>query len=172
MPAWTELRRSGFFAWFDLSEVGGSGRTIHLKPGGYQDFIDLDVTVDPPDAVRDATLTLDRCWVADERTSPFAIDITRSFARTFAPDDREVAELAERLWSLLEENPRVVVRAGAIPSTVHDCSPTVRDAVDAYLGRRRRAVLGSPSPAIVFENLLDGGGERLAVAWRPESPGH
>lgn len=80
-----DLAAADLFTFFGLTETGrtpdaeANSVTISLKPGNWREHIDVNLTVDGDDAVRRATLVIDRVWLDSPSTAPFAADLLASF---------------------------------------------------------------------------------------------
>jgi hypothetical protein len=102
------LRKSDFFSFFHIIEAGarpvGSSTEIILKPGGFQESIELAVSTDANKRVTGASLGLRHYWVIGPPmgVNPLAIDIVKSFLLAVAPpqDRDDIVHLAETLLSL------------------------------------------------------------------------
>ncbi|HYU19000.1 MAG TPA: hypothetical protein VEQ11_09910 [Chloroflexota bacterium] len=97
--SWDGFQRSQLFSWVHVHEVGrtsfGDGRVaVGLKPGAFEEQIDLQVDLDAAGAIRTASLWLDRSWLGGPgRGSPFASDIAKSFLAVVAPGHSPTLEL-------------------------------------------------------------------------------
>jgi hypothetical protein len=67
----------------DVTQDADLSREIRLKPGGFQDYIDLFLYVDARHEVRVGRLRMSRSWV--EEKYPFALDLAKSIIGTLMP---------------------------------------------------------------------------------------
>ncbi|MFN8633044.1 MAG: hypothetical protein U0893_04255 [Chloroflexota bacterium] len=171
LMAWSDLERSDFFQWFGVHETGrsatlGSGwQAIRLKPGGYQDAIDLIVYVDTRQRVQRATLRQNRAWVDGGQTAKLADDLTQSFLLALAGRHPETSALARRIFSL-NRGSQQILRAGPPEAPPDPLSPSAQAALDEYLGSRNRAELVEPGLLLVIDNRRTGSSEHWL--WGPE----
>jgi hypothetical protein len=167
-PLWHDVEQSDLFTWFGAYETGRVSLSdgdiaLRLKPGGYQEFIDLEIVVDGLQRLKRATLALDRAWIADEQAAPFAIDITKSFVLALATKDSAAGQLAEHLTQLLAMNPRVLRRASALEQPKTPLGPDLQAALDTYAGHRGEARLTGAHERIRLTNGPADGKPRLQV---------
>src|SRR4051812_38209293 len=90
LVAWRDVEASELFGWFGVHEEGREKlpdglQRLHLKPGGYQESVDIWVDLVRDGGVRRARLALARAWVDAPPTAPFAIDLVKSALPVFAP---------------------------------------------------------------------------------------
>lgn len=163
----SDIEGSELHSWFGLHEIGRrpsrDGRVaIHLKPGGYQESVDLWVEVDETGAIDQARLALVRAWVDDAATAPFALDLTKSVVQVLSPDSAVLQRVADHLWQRVGASQRVIRRAGAGPSLPPPATGT--EAILAvYAGERDRAHLADGGIAADIENEAGGAASRLVL---------
>ncbi len=169
MLTWQDLQHSELWSWFGVHEVSrallpAGGVRIALKPGGFQEHIDLEVELSERETVRLATLTLDRTWIGEDgHVSPFASDITKSFLFTCAPDHGPAADLARRVERLMADAPGVIRRAAPGDDQLPPPSALLLEAIEVYTGRAARAGLRGNDAVVLLENVSAGGRQRLRV---------
>lgn len=101
----------GFFHFHETGRADGDkegGSSIAMSPGNWQDLISLVVTVDADEKVQATQLLVDRSWVDDRATAPFAADLLKSYvlAVVTAADADDVALLGR---ALAEHSPQRLV---------------------------------------------------------------
>jgi hypothetical protein len=134
---------------------------VHLKTGGFSDEIQLKVTLDELDVaerILSATLSLRRAWIMGEPwgVNPFALDITKSFLETLAPDpDRsDFQPLIEGLWALRSpEDARALIAQGKN-------SPAVNQLLSTYVGGQAESNI-----FMAFSHLAINNVEREGEPW-------
>ena len=126
--SWATFQTTDFYHWFHLAEVGrapGEGGTvaIHLKPGAFQEWIDLRFTIDGQQMLQGATLRLERAWMEQAGVAAAsAIDLSASFLATLAPDFAAARDLADHLRQRLRRNPGTIIG----PDALGDSAPLPR----------------------------------------------
>jgi hypothetical protein len=171
LTAWTAVEASELFTWFGVHEVGrealsGGGQRLHLKPGGYQESVDLWVDLDAHGGVMTARLELARDWIDAPDTAPFALDIAKSALPILAPRSAVVEEFAARLWQRLGQM-RVLMRAGALDEPSAPAPPGIERAVAAYIGEHDRATVADQTVRLTIENREGAGRKLVALALSP-----
>jgi len=152
---WDDLQRSGFFQWFHITETGSEGekdgRLIRCKPGGFQDFIDLTFSVTPAGTVSRSELTMDRAWMEDLKSAPFAGDIAKSWVLELAQNDPAVKSFGEHLEQVGLNQPGVIVHVDSVRDGPPPDAATAQ-ALDAYFGRAERATIAGRSSSLTIAN--------------------
>lgn len=175
-----ELKKSEFFSFFNLSETkrvpAANGDTqVWLKTGGFQQFIDIQITVDKAQQVRDAVLQMDRSWVGDKtRLSPFAKDIAKSFIAALVSDvDKKQAKFfIDGIWNLRGSSDRVISLREE-EGSASPLPPDVKKALEVYSGSERRSKVPMQATDLLLENVSTDGRDRLHITIRrlPGKPG-
>lgn len=169
------LQRSELFAFFRLSEQSRSRPsndgivTILLKPGGFQEFIDIVVQIDQTGLVRNASLIMNRNWVGDiANANPFAKDITKSFIAVLVPleDADIVKDVIRTIWNLRGTNDKVYYLTQP-PEEDESYDPQVLRAQRVYLGEEEKFEMIMPSSELVMENYRIEGKETLRLTISP-----
>ncbi len=165
------LRRSELFTFFRLTEQSRSRPsdagivTISLKPGGFQEFIDIQVLIDRTGLVREASLLMDRKWIGDMvNVNPFAKDITKTFLSVFIPTEDEdfVKDIIHTISNLKGTDDKVYYLTQ--PSEEEESyDPQVLKAQRVYLGEEQRFEMVMPSSELVIENYGSDAKERLRL---------
>ncbi|MFX0072207.1 MAG: hypothetical protein ACFFAO_14055, partial [Candidatus Hermodarchaeota archaeon] len=101
------MKKLDFFKFFNLKEVkikdiSESKMHIKLKPGGFQEHIDIEFIVNK-DELENAKIFLDRKWIGNaESINPFANDIAKSFLGAIVPykEQESIRDLIHFLFNL------------------------------------------------------------------------
>ncbi len=90
------LQETDFWQFFNIAVTGAediySGKIYFLKTGGFQQEIDLSVTVNTAGDIIESNLLISRSWLIGPPygTNPFAMDIVRSFINVMlSPADQQ-----------------------------------------------------------------------------------
>ncbi|MFW9808559.1 MAG: hypothetical protein ACFFE6_04170 [Candidatus Thorarchaeota archaeon] len=169
--SYEELRKSDLFSFFHFSESGrkpmsGGIQEIHLKPGGFQEFIDVRMTVDRSQIVQQGVLYLDRDWIGGPMTiSPFGKDLAKSFiAAVTPPADRENAErIITTIWNLQGAGDRVIPLQPQSPKEFV-AAPPIEKLENVYLGVDKKFEMRLKKSHISIENVTDVGRMRLRIS--------
>ncbi|RDE17973.1 MAG: hypothetical protein C4K49_00100 [Candidatus Thorarchaeota archaeon] len=161
---YSSLKRSELFTFFHIVEVSRlkasvDGLTrVSLKPGGFQEFIDIEVGIDEASLLRFMTLIMDRHWVGDVcSVNPFAKDITKTFMATVFPEeDLPLAkDIIDGIWNLTGASDKVYHLKQ--PTEVEESyDPQVVLAQRVYLGEKDRFDMLMPSSELIIENTTVG----------------
>lgn len=156
---WDDLLKSGFFQWFGITQTGSEGKKdgqlIRCKPGGFQDSIDLTFSVTSAGAVSGSELSMDRSWMDDPKTAPFAGDIAKSWVLELAQNDPAVKSFGEHLERVGLNQPGVIVHADSVLEGPPPDAATAQ-ALDAYFGRTNRATIAGQSCSLTIGNTSSG----------------
>jgi hypothetical protein len=138
MGSYDSFRSSDFSRFFGVREIDSSalpgGRVVELRPGAFQDAIDIIISLDAAGNVRFAALVLIRAWVGGaEHMNPLATDIAASFLSAFAsdPDRTRLADLADVLRHSKGASDRVVELQ---PHATSIAPPRSGDLLRVFLG--------------------------------------
>ena len=154
------LRRSELFTFFHLSESSRSAPSdegivrVFLKPGGFREFVDIEVQIDQSSLVRSASLFMDRNWVGDVTTvNPFAKDITKTFITVLVhPEDSpSVKDVVAAIWNLRGTRDRVYYLTQP-PEEEDYYDPETLRAQRVYLGEEDKLEMIMPSSELIMEN--------------------
>ncbi len=100
----TELYKSDFGQFFHIKEHGRQlindmNLEIHIKTGGFQDFIDILVLTDlEKDTIIECSLLINRDWFDDKPQSIFTLDLIKSFIEQFSINKEYISPLIKYLW--------------------------------------------------------------------------
>ncbi len=163
-----KLKETELFSFFHFTETGRRphvrGLTeICLKPGGFQEFIDVSMRVDREQGVHEGILLLDRDWIGGPMTvNPFGKDLAKSFVEAVThPEDKEKAcAVVTTIWNLTGSNDK--------PQYVEDkpkcAEEDIEKLTDVYLGIEKCYSLEMDNCKIVIENVEDVGRPRLRIS--------
>ncbi|MGY5864415.1 MAG: hypothetical protein RTV41_07405 [Candidatus Thorarchaeota archaeon] len=165
--SYQDLQKTDLFEFFNFSESGrrrvkGDMQEIHLKPGGFQEFIDVKMMVDRSQTVHEGILYLDRDWIGGPMTvSPFGKDLAKSFiAAVTPPNDRERADrIISTIWNLQGSRDEVI----EIESNSSSES-SIEQLESVYLGIEDKFEISLKESCIKVENVLDVGRKRLKIS--------
>ena len=168
--SYEDLRKTDLFKFFNFSESGrrrvsGEMQEIHLKPGGFQEFIDLKMMIDRSQTVHEGILYLDRDWIGGPMTvSPFGKDLAKSFIAAITPDvDKEKADrVISTIWNIQGASDRVISVQPQSPKDLVD-EPSIEELENVYLGIEKRFELMLKESCIRIENVVDVGRDRLKI---------
>jgi hypothetical protein len=136
-PTWPELLSSDFYNWFNLSELGrardrSGWDRVELKPGGFQQFIEILFLVDQ-DAVVGASLGLDRSWLDGDRVAlANGGDLAKSLLAWLGTADGALPEVSRQLEAAVMAAAGTLVRG---PREHVEPDPQVAPLVETSLGR-------------------------------------
>jgi hypothetical protein len=174
LPYYPDLQASEFFGWFHITphsegqSPNGSPLTrVQLKPGAFQDSIDITCEMDAQKRVQRATLRLSDTWARiSGGLNPFATDIAASFINALVPPDAlaEVSLLTQRLGRLHEQipggvHPIIMLHREPDPPPASE----VADFLSAFAGRRTEAEFRLSSALVRVSNAPDGGRPSLYI---------
>ena len=169
--SYEELRETELFSFFNFTESGRRPLTdgmqeIHLKPGGFQEFIDVKVTIDRSQKVQDGALFLDRDWIGSPMTiSPFGKDLAKSFiAAVTPPSDRKKADnIVNTIWNIQGASDREIAIKPQSPKDLVP-EPPIDELVQVYLGIEDKFEMKLEDSHIKVENITEVGRLRLKIS--------
>lgn len=162
------LTKTDFFSFFNITETNRAKTEegivrISLKPGGFQEHIDIEIKVDEKGSILRADLFLDRDWIGDwKKINPFGKDIAKSFIEClYTKHERsQVRDLVSAIWRLKGVNDEVISFKKGEES---EDSTKMRRATDVYTGKEKLYTMMLSQSEIIIENLRQGGRERLRI---------
>lgn len=165
--SYEDLRKTDLFEFFNFSESGrrrvrGDMQEIHLKPGGFQEFIDVKMMIDRTQTVHEGVLYLDRDWIGGPMTvSPFGKDLAKSFISAVTPpNDRERADkVISTIWNLQGSRDEVINIEAQSP-----LEPPIEQLESVYLGIEDKFEMTMKESCIKIENVVDVGRRRLKIS--------
>ncbi|MHA2358960.1 MAG: hypothetical protein ACXAB5_01700 [Candidatus Thorarchaeota archaeon] len=169
--SYEDLRKTELFSFFNFSESGrrsmsGGMQEIHLKPGGFPEFIDVKMKVDRSQTVHEGVLYLDRDWIGGPMTvSPFGKDLAKSFISAVTPQaDRETAEsVVSTIWKIQGSSDKVIPLQPQSPTDSVAESP-IENLENVYLGVEEKFEMTLKESCITVENVVDVGRKRLKIS--------
>ncbi len=140
---------------------------ISLKPGGFQEFIDIQFEIDKDEFLRTATLLLDREWVGDEHNlNVFAKDIAKSFIRDTIHTDfqEQVRPIVEILFNVKGEEDHIITLAGETPPSIDEVHvPELRNLVLTFAGIMNSYSIDFSQFQLKMDNIQDDYRKRLRI---------
>ena len=169
--SYDELRETELFSFFSFSETGrrplpDGMQEIHLKPGGFQEFIDVKMKIDRSQMVHQGVLYLDRDWIGSPMTvSPFGKDLAKSFiAAVTPPGDRKKADtIVSTIWHIQGTGDRVTTVDSQSPKDQVSEAP-IEELQQVYLGIEDKYEMKLEKSCIKVENVTDVGRKRLKIS--------
>ncbi len=164
---YSRLKETELFSFFHFTEIGrrpqSSGMMeIYLKPGGFQEFIDVAMKVDRAEGVHEGVLILDRDWIGGPMTvNPFGKDLAKSFVEAVIhPDDKEKASaIVSTIWNLSGSKDDV--------HYIHEKSEKQAEQLETltsvYYGTEKCFSLELKKSKLLVENVEDVGRSRLRI---------
>lgn len=169
--SYDELRKTDLFSFFSLTETGrrpmaDGMQEIHLKPGGFQEFIDVKMKIDRSQRVHQGVLYLDRDWIGGPMTvSPFGKDLAKSFiAAVTPPTDRKKADnVVSAIWNIQGSSDNVIAIQPQSPKDQIPESP-IEVLEQVYFGIEDKFEMKLEKSSIKIENVIDVGRKRLKIS--------
>ncbi|TFG33600.1 hypothetical protein EU527_07655 [Candidatus Thorarchaeota archaeon] len=162
-----KLKESELFSFFHFTETGRRPQSrgiteICLKPGGFQEFIDISMKVDKEEGVREGVLLLDRDWIGGPMTvNPFGKDLAKSFVEAVIhPQDKEKAcSIISTIWNLSGSRDETTYLHEKTDRTEEQ----IANLLNVYLGSEKCYSLELEKCRIIIENVEDVGRARLRI---------
>ena len=169
--SYDELRNTELFSFFSFSETGrrpmaDGMQLIHLKPGGFQEFIDVTMKIDRSQKVHSGVLYLDREWIGSPMTvSPFGKDLAKSFIAAVTPpaDRKEADNIVSTIWNIEGTSDKVVSIQSEI-SKEKEAKLPIEELQQVYLGIEEKYEMKLQKSCIKVENVTDVGRKRLKIS--------
>jgi hypothetical protein len=164
---YSKLKETELFSFFHFTETGRrphpSGMIeILLKPGGFQEFIDVAMKVDRFMGVHEGALLLDREWIGGPMTiNPFGKDLAKSFVEAMTPadDKAKATAVVSTIWGV----------SGLGDQTLHlsdkqeDEQQHIEKLANVYFGTEKCFSLELTESKMLIENVEDVGRSRLRI---------
>ncbi|MFW9933721.1 MAG: hypothetical protein ACFFDR_13855 [Candidatus Thorarchaeota archaeon] len=171
MITYTNIKYSDFFSFFNVRETSkvkhGDNVTIKLKPGGFQEFIDIEFIIDSDEFLTESNLWLDRSWIGNEdRLNVFAKDIAKSYIRDMIVIDLQdqVATIVDILFQVKGETDHIITISGDDPPSIQDVYvPELRSLVRTFAGLEPSWIFETSEFIIQMDNTDNEGRERLRI---------
>jgi hypothetical protein len=168
--SYEDLRETELFTFFNFTESGRRPLTdgmqeVHLKPGGFQEFIDVKMKIDRSQKVKEGALFLDRDWIGSPMTvSPFGKDLAKSFiAAVTPPSDRKKADnMVNTIWNIQGASDREIAIKPQSPKDLVP-EPPIEGLVQVYLGIEDSFEMKLDESRIKVENITEVGRMRLKI---------
>ncbi len=169
--SYDELQKTDLFSFFSFTETGrrpmpDGMQEIHLKPGGFQEFIDIKMKIDRSQKVHQGILYLDRDWIGSAMTvSPFGRDLAKSFIDAVTPpDDRKRADnVVNTIWNIQGSSDREISIHPDSPKD-QEPEPPIVELEHVYLGIEDKYEMKLEMSHIMVENVIDVGRKRLKIS--------
>jgi hypothetical protein len=170
LMSYDELRKTELFEFFHFTETGrrpttGGLQEIYLKPGGFQEFIDVRMRIDRSQKVHAGILYLDRDWIGSPMTvSPFGRDLAKSFIDAVTPPtDRAKADnVVNTIWNIRGSSDREIAIQPDSPKDLVP-EPPIEELEHVYLGIEDKYEMELERSRIRVENVTDIGRKRLKI---------
>ena len=164
---YSKLKETELFSFFSFTEIGrkpqSSGMTeIRLKPGGFQEFIDVAMKVDRSEGVHEGTLVLDRDWIGGPMTiNPFGKDLAKSFveAVTHPVDKEKASSVISTIWGLSGSADKILYLSEKAEAEQEQ----IENLANVYFGMEKCFSLELDKCRILIENIRDVGRSRLRI---------
>jgi hypothetical protein len=171
LMSYDELKKTELFSFFSFTEAGRKPmidgmQEIHLKPGGFQEFIDVKMKIDRSQMVHSGILYLDIDWIGSPMTvSPFGKDLAKSFiAAVMSPTDRMKADnIVNTIWNIHGLSDRVIAIHPQSPKDLVP-EPPIEKLQHVYLGIEDKFEMKLEKSNIRVENITDVGRKRLKIS--------
>ena len=139
---------------------------IRLKPGGFQEFIDVIMKIDRAQKVHEGILYLDRDWIGGPMTvSPFGKDLAKSFIDAVTPssDKKQADNIVSTIWNIQGSSDIVISKKPVSPEDIVP-EPPIDELVQVYLGIEDKFEMKLEKSRIKVENVTDVGRKRLKIS--------
>lgn len=167
-----ELMVGDFYSFFHCHEIDSlieNKITIKkVKPGGFQEYIDMEFHLNASDEIVKAKLVLDRIWIGNtQRLNLFANDITKSFVIEITPekDKKATEDLAYLIYNLTGlEDEKITI--SPVPVSYVSLPFDLRKILDVYLGEYQEMSYTLSNSSFVFKNFKENGKKRFLIEWQ------
>ncbi len=172
MITFTNFRYTDFYSFFNVAEIQreriGTNHRIHLKPGGFQAHIDIEVMIDEDEYLLNGVLTLDREWIGNASSiNVFAKDITKSFVHDLLEDGdlEEIQPIVDTLSTVRGNRDRVITLGNEDYPAVDEVSvPELSSLVLAFTGEEPSWSYETANTSISVDNIVENGQGKLRVS--------
>ena len=170
------MKKSEFFSFFNLTEVETSSPLSQpilkkVKPGGFQEHIDIEFYVNENDEIEKAVLLLDREWIGDDKSiNLFSKDISKSFIDAVTSseekknENNQVKLLTHYLFNL-KGSRDIIIPLDKLLQDFEESSPKVKAVLDVYRNLNRSVEFSLEYSKFFFENIVQNGRPRLLIEW-------
>ena len=165
-----ELQKTELFSFFNFTESGrrpapDGFQEIHYKPGGFPEFIDVQMKVDRSQMIHEGVLYLDRDWIGGPMTvNPFGKDLAKSFIAAICPekDKENVERVVSTIWNLRGSGDKVISLHSDGSDDLTKEVP-IEEIEQVYLGISKLFEMTCEESCIKIENVVDVGKNRLKI---------
>jgi hypothetical protein len=172
---YSDLKKSDFFQFFNLTEVAInktdlSKKFIKLKPGGFQEHIDIEFQLDG-DYIIGAKILLDRVWMGNhESINPFGTDIAKSFIVAFTPP-REKESIRSLVFFLmnLKGDKDILIPCQKPYQYFEKSEPEIVPFLDVYRNQRELSIFPLKDTIFLIKNILQENKPRFGIFWKIRS---
>jgi len=168
----SELQQSDFYTFFNLHEITTtktSKNNIILKPGGFQEYISIEIKIDEQENVNEAILILDHEWIGNiELINPFGKDIAKSFIGTIIPPkvNSEFRDsLITSLWNM-KGTKDVIICIDKVVRGWEDSNLDVKAFLDVYRNLNNEAKKILDNYELIMKNVNEDGKKLLKIIIR------
>lgn len=172
--SYSKLKNSEFFSFFNLSEIESerSSPTIKIiKPGGFQDYIDIEYHLNKQGEIIMALLLLDREWIGNvEKINPFGKDIAKSFIDSIVPpkekegDDNIVVLLVHFLFNMIGTKDQIIPCTEPLYN-FENSSPQVKSFLDVYRNLKNSFEIPLKNSKLKIKNIIQKEKKRIMIKW-------
>ena len=155
----TELEKTDFYTFFNLREIKptkSSSDSIIFKPGGFQEYITIEINIDGQKSIYGAHLFLDREWVGNsESINPFGKDIVKSFIGTFilSKVNHEFRDsLITSLWNM-KGTKDTIICIDKVVKGWEDSNIEIKDFLDVYRNLKKETKKTLAGYELIISNV-------------------
>lgn len=168
---YSELKKSEFWSFFGITEQEsvemepGKLKKI-IKPGGFQEFVDIEFHVNKNDEVVKAVLKLDRSWVGDDKhLNPFAQDISKSFidVLTNSADKANMQNLIDIMFKVHGSQDHVISLYSEIK--IDKLKKEIKDVIDTMLGLKESSYIQLSGGTFKFNNIKENENAKFIITF-------
>lgn len=169
---YSSLKQKDIFTFFNLteenikkSESNPDLKFISLKPGGFQEHIDIEFHI-LEEKILVAYLLVDREWIGNEKNiNSFAKDIIKSFLNDLFPDAIDQTfkvDLIQGIWDFVGKKDKVISLRQS-PQKNGFLTADVQAFIDVFLNKSECAKLDFKHVKFKMENKYLNNKDRLII---------
>ena len=172
--SYSKLTKSDFFTFFNLNEIScerNSPTVKILKPGGFQEYIDIEFHLNKKGEIIMAKLTLDRQWIGNVETiNPFGKDIAKSFIEAVIPleekegEDNIVVLLVHFLFNMVGTKDKIIPCTEPLYN-FENSSAEVKSFLDVYRNLKNSNEIPLKTSILKIKNIIQKNKPRLIIKW-------
>jgi len=173
--SYSKLRLSEFFTFFNLNEIDSERSSPNikiLKPGGFQEYINIEFHLNERGDVVMAILLLDRQWIGNVETiNPFGKDIAKSFIDAVVPpvekegEDNIVILLVHFLFNMVGTKDKIIPCTQPLYN-FENSSRKVKCFLDVYRGLKNSFEIPLKTSTLIIKNIIQKNKSRIIIKWR------